>query len=415
VKRRIISIGALFVGACLVWLWLADGAATKPADSGTAEARVEVMYPPAFDQIAPAAAATGPLGPLEADLCGYGRVNTEQIPESLEAEADVAILRVVGDFERSSDDRKHALGLSMRALLEAEAVDRRLTAEDPQNCRANALCEERLNAAFVGAATPSIEELVRLAASTRNPQTYVMAMRACRSILVDAPPTGCSALSNDQWAQLDPDNVLPWLMKARAARQRKDTDAFEEALLRASRAKVFDRRATHYAELLASADGREQSVRALIVSRLLAAESREDPAEYFSNFTMFSLYCGKADRPEQREVCVDLARLLMERSADRIGVEVGLELDRINLMQAGRFGSGPALRRGLPANPITPPNRSNSLSCKDSAQAEEWLRDLSQNGEVGYLRELAAKKVTSSAKGPPTDAPTRQRTPPGSR
>ena len=31
--------------------WLTNGAATKPADSSTAEARVEVMYPPAFDQI----------------------------------------------------------------------------------------------------------------------------------------------------------------------------------------------------------------------------------------------------------------------------------------------------------------------------------------------------------------------------
>jgi len=382
------SVGAVLVGTCLIWLWLAQGAATKPVDSGTAEARVELMYPPAFDQIAPAAAATGPPGPLDADLCGYGRVNTEQIPESLQAEADAAILRVAGDFERGRDDRKHALGLSMRALLEAEAVDRRLTAEDPQNCRENALCEERLSAAYAGAATPSIEELVRLAASTRNPQTYVTAMRACRSILVDAPPTGCSALTNDQWAQLDPDNALPWLMKARAARQRKDTEAFEEALLRASHARVFDRRATEYAELLASADGRDPSVRTLIISKLITAVDRADPGEYFSNFTMFSLYCSQVDKPQQREVCNDLARVLGVRFANDIVVQVDRLFQRTRFGQPGLFFLGPS---------------PGTLSCKGSQQAEEWLRD------------QVRRQATTSQPSQPADAPARQGTPPGSR
>jgi hypothetical protein len=279
-------------------------------------AGVEAAYPP----VLPSYYEPLPKAPADTtELCGYGKVAPGQIP-ALIAVADTTLVRVVDELVRALDPRKRALGLATQASINATAADQRSIAEDPQNC-ATWFCEERAAEASARAATPSIEALAKLAINTQDPQVYVMAMRACRSIITDSPPSICSSLTLDQWAQVDPDNAMVWLLQARAARMRKDMIGFEDALQRAARAKFFDRRPTPYGEILASVD--EPWQRTLVVGRLTAADSRHDPGEFLSNFTVFNLHCAKQSEPGRRELCNDLAHVLLELSSDGLAYQVG--------------------------------------------------------------------------------------------
>lgn len=361
-----------------------DAARRRPPDERSAT--VEAAYPPALpysESLTVPPPPSLPPGTTATELCGYGKVDPEQIPPVFDALSDAAILSAVAEFEGSADPRKRALGLATQALIDAEAADRRVTAEDPTTCRETADCDERAADAFARAATPSIEALTRLAINTQDPQVYVTAMRACRSILVDSPPSLCSTLTLDGWARVDPDNAMVWLLTARDARHRKDEPGFQAALQRASHAAFFDRRLTPYGEILASIDQGSEPVRALMVAKLAAADAREDPAEYPSNFTMFIQYCAKETGAP--ELCRDLGRVLTEQSLDRVALEIGRSLQPAVDINGTRFPKGYAYLQLAPQVVARDP-----LSCNQVAKSSERLLGIARYGEMGYFKQRAA-------------------------
>jgi hypothetical protein len=400
-----IAFGVGVVATISIWLWLGAGGrdaaladdASKNAGPGAPN---EVAYPPPYPSYPQEAVAAGPQTKSEFELCGYGPVDPEQLPAAVEAEADALILRVASELERGKDDRARALGLATHAWIAAHAADRRVRAEDPITCHETALCDERAAEAYSRAAQPSIDALVRLAGTTRDPNAYVTALRTCRTIVPDSPPTVCSALSLEQWAQVDPDNAFPWLLIARNANHRKDTAAFEDALRRASRARVFERRATQHGRILEDTDVRDEPVRALMVQKLALAESREDPADYYSNFTMFGQYCAKYAEPGRLEMCSDLATVLTDRSSDLLGPEIGLVIihnthwRRLTKPGEPVLSGTPPGYRSFTADARLARERAENLTCKASAQTEEWLRGMTKFGEVEYLRQRNANKET---------------------
>jgi hypothetical protein len=258
---------------------------------------------------------------------------------------------------------------------------------DPKTCIETALCDENAAQAFARGATPAIEALAQLATSTQDPDIYVMAMRACRSIVPDAPPSGCGALSLDQWTRLDPDNAMPWLLSAREAKKRWDDASFQDALLHASRAKFFDRRRTPYGEILASIDERAEPVRTLIVGRLADADAREDPADYYSNFTIVIQHCLTRSDATRRAVCSDLGHVLNELSSDALAGSIGEMF--ITDWSAERIAAFRRRKAGLemPRSGSIPPR---PLGCDDAAKAEQRLIGVAKYGELGYVQQRAA-------------------------
>jgi len=370
---------ALAVVAVVIVVALLRSPAQPPPDSATLEPpapKAEVAYPPAlfsYSEPLPAApVASASTSPDMAELCGFGKVDSEQIPAALEAAADMTLVRVVDEFVRARDPRKRALGLATQAWIDAEAADRRVMAQDPKKCLETPLCDEQIAEAFARAATPSIEALAKLAINTQDPQVYVTAMRACRSIIVDSPPSICSSLTLDQWAQVDPDNAMVWMLQARAARMRKDMIGFEDALQRAAHAKFFDRRPTPYGEILAKIDEPSQPVRTLAVGRLADADARHDPGEFYSNFTNVMRHCGKQSELGRRELCNDLAHVLLELSSDSLAVEVA----------AGFADNGWAERiakaRKRPWHQVPGQSMIADLSCSGAARMERRLLDLAR-------------------------------------
>lgn len=390
---RFIAAAAIAAVAALALAFVRD-ADEKSAPSNPVEvSRQEVAYPPAILGAAAVIrspnAATRPPGEREVDLCGLGPVPSDALPGSLETESDLLLLAAAAKLEQSNDDRVRALALLTRASIEAEAAQRNVYARDPVTCFGSAACDEEANAAFARAATPSIGALTRLAAATRQPETYVAAMRACRSIAAESAPAGCNELKYEQWARLDPDNAMPWLFVARAARQRNDAPAFDEALLRASHAKFFSRRPTLYGTVLAATEAREDPVRTLVLAKIADAQRREDPADYVSNFTMFRTYCTKATDAAQRQVCADLLDVLARPESDRLAIEVNIVMDE----------HAPDLTRAMsraysrldPDGQSQPAPRLPRLSCDWSARTQAWLEGLARQGERAYILERLAE------------------------
>jgi len=83
------------------------------------------------------------------------------------------------------------------------------------------------------------DELVALAVGAGDPALYAMALATCGAY---STPLGgsCQQLSPAAWAQLDPDNAMPWMVLAGKAQARNDAKAASDYFDRAARAKRMD-------------------------------------------------------------------------------------------------------------------------------------------------------------------------------
>jgi len=390
-QGRIVAFAILIAAALTIALLRSPAERVAPDDAKDKrlrDASVQVAYPPALLDAEPPTAAAPPdvVVPNATELCGYGKVDPDELPASLEGVADSVLLGAVDKFVSARDPRKRALGLAARAWVEAEAADRRVVAADPKTCIETALCDEQAAEAFTRGATPPIEALARLATTTQDPSIYVMAMRACRSIIPDAPPSACGALTLDQWTRLDPDNAMPWLLSAREAKKRWDDASFQDALLHASRARFFDRRPTPYGEILAGIDEHAEPVRTLMVGRLADADAREDPADYYSNFAIVFQYCMTRSDPARREMCSNIGHVLNELSSDVLAGTIGemftadWPAERIAAFRRRKAG----LEMARPARYMARP-----LGCDDAARTEQRLIGVARYGELGYVQQRA--------------------------
>jgi hypothetical protein len=198
-------------------------------------------------------------------------------------------------------------------------------------------------------------------------------------------------LSVEQWADVDPDNAFPWLLVARAAHHRKDARAFRDAVARAARATSFQRHSTRYGDVLAAVDVRYRPVRALVVHRLAAAHTRDDPADYFSNFQVVGRYCASKDSG-RREVCGDLGRVLFQRSRDALGMQIGQVIVRALFPRPGSQLPDGWLAANDYNIELAALYRASAdvPDCRTMVKTERWLRAVAANREVEYLGERVA-------------------------
>lgn len=80
----------------------------------------------------------------------------------------------------------------------------------------------------------ALNALAGKAASSMDPGVYAIALKACRESAANARGSECEELSASGWAQIDSDNLVPWLMVASEAGQRQDADAETEAMHQAA-------------------------------------------------------------------------------------------------------------------------------------------------------------------------------------
>jgi hypothetical protein len=85
----------------------------------------------------------------------------------------------------------------------------------------------------------SRDELVALAVGAGDPAVYALALSACNT---DSTPPGgtCQQLSVTEWARLDPDNAMPWMLLAGEAQARHDAVAASRDFDRAAESHKVD-------------------------------------------------------------------------------------------------------------------------------------------------------------------------------
>lgn len=117
----------------------------------------------------------------------------------------------------SGDLRQRAVGL---ALGNAKPISGSLTFAAPDSAAKN--------------------DLVLLAIETNDPAIYALALGQCGENNLTMAVGPCQGLSLEHWAQIDPDNAVPWMWLASRADSMVDRVRADEALSRAANASRLD-------------------------------------------------------------------------------------------------------------------------------------------------------------------------------
>ena len=271
----------------------------------------------------PGSTAPDPASTVE--LCGYGATqpirDTSDYPPELINIAESSLAKVADDLIAQPEANLRAVGLYAKlvvAMRRAGDADRTRYPD----C-ADAPCTQRRAKAARQAAEPHAQRLAQLALTSKEPSAYATALFGCRLNREDG---ACAQLSNSSWAQLEPGNAVPWLYLADSAATRKDEIAMTEALLRAARAETSD---DHRASVLAmalrpAALDLPAASRLVYLSQLLGIYAALPAPPYVA----VSKACSaeRMSDSARRQLCVDLATMLTERSKSLVELSLGMAI-----------------------------------------------------------------------------------------
>lgn len=264
-KRRVWRTGVVVVpvAGLLAWLGFTLGVGTpNPPTTAALELRSAAPARPAPCREAvvaslPAVGANGatvpaPRGADEVEVCSVGTFQIKMRPDGMpdddplgdsKARLDAALASArERAFAALRADRSEQGRAAVLALDLAAAQRKRLGRFEASGCRTS-----QCLAAFHAAPDPTRDalygDLARMAAATRDPAVYALAIQACRAS-TDGP-SACRLVSAARWAQLDKGNASPWLSLLSDATQSGDAAAASEALHRMATAQRSDAR--HFA------------------------------------------------------------------------------------------------------------------------------------------------------------------------
>lgn len=341
-----------------------------------------------------------PLRPGEIEVCGVGRLKPDADSEAEgTARLEVPTLKLreqlFAAMGRTGDDTERAAALFVKGLVVHQVWSAPATA--------SAAPAPQLPAARDADA---VDELARLAVSTRSPEVYAWALQACDRRGRDGP---CQMLSTEQWTRLDAGNAAPWLRLAEEASRRQDGAGVSDALFRAGQATTLDTRSLGavkraMAQLPADAPGFSRLV---VASELMALQAGLTP--------MHAAVMGHCSKnavldANRQQACSATAELLVQKGqtvADRMmGVTVagraGWPAERVQLL---RDELDAALQAGLQLE--APEGRLYACEVVDRQMrhygavvaAGEWaaLQGLVKRSPEGMAR-LAAQRRAATAK-----------------
>jgi len=326
-------------------------------------------FPPPFPDVRPDLSKRADY----VEVCGVGR-----IPGELDAK-----------FWREYVSNGHR-------LLESAAASRATSGKDLD--RALALY---VTAIPVGSADPpkdndetpntnerALQPLARVAVGSRDPETYALGFHRCGSA------EACAQFSSARWAQLEPDNAVPWLYEAESALRRNDPAGVDIALQRASKARTLE---PYMATPLRLIDTPEiRSAPPLQASAAVIALTGMAAAMPFPNLQLVMEYCTATAKgaAQRKQVCSDLAEVFTERSTALLGMAIGARIaeqagwpnERVAAIRA----RVEALQRVQTMDPKEP------YSCAAMERGHRYFADFGRLGEVAAAqRALTAGQQNS--------------------
>jgi hypothetical protein len=155
--------------------------------------------------------------------------------------------------------------------------------------------------------------LVLLAVETSDPVIYALALSQCRDLEEASGP--CQALSWEHWADIDPDNAVPWLGIAAEASSSGDQQSVDHALAKAAMASRFDEYASTVSQIALSALPRDITPldKAVAGSDVMLNLIAGSPPTMDITATL----CGDTavQQPERRRQCALIANDLADKGS----------------------------------------------------------------------------------------------------
>jgi hypothetical protein len=370
--RRVLVTALVAVAFVLGWLanerglWRDTPPATTAATIAAASAPATVPAPASAPaQAAPVVASTRPLarvavaapasapprkpGPGEIEICGVGIVKADE-----------------GAAAELAQRRPSPARAAWQAALLASA-------------------DVRVRAAGIRIAggTDTHDKLARLAADSRDPLVYTLAMNACQPMGRVPNPGWCQLISHEQWVTVDPDNAFPWLQLADAAVARR-TDP-SEALHRAAQAKVLK----SYTGALHGLVMAAQPPNTPAPDRVLMAFDAADASAAAPSLGPVTAFCAAPALRDvnRRQTCEALATLFVERGDTLVALALGRAIGERLGWPAERLAALRDERDALLALQVERPASSEPLGCAALEKQTAYFADVARRGELGALRE----------------------------
>ncbi|HEY2633233.1 MAG TPA: hypothetical protein VGI51_00860 [Steroidobacteraceae bacterium] len=302
------------------------------------------------------------------EICGKGKV-------TLDASDPLAAYRYIDALSRPAT--QHWL----TALLDS----------DDYHARAAGLfLEGKITDGF--AVKPIAEQtrdaLVQLAVGTHDPGVYAIAVRACNAYL-DPAKGACEQISLREWARIDADNAVPWLLLAGAARAKNNPAAEAGAFNQAAKARRID---SYYDSLLAFTEA-DLSKDATPVDRwyLAVAVMGIEASTALPEYGVTSKHCstGAMQDDNVRQQCGALAELLVSRGMTLLDLSIGAGLGARVGWPQGRVDGLTQERDALTQTIMqaTPAGNDDLWTCNGAERGNAYVHQRVQLGELGSARE----------------------------
>jgi hypothetical protein len=259
------------------------------------------------------------------------------------------------------------------------------------------------------------DELVQLATGAGDPAVYAMAMNACNTYSGDASGA-CQRLSLDQWARMDPDNAVPWLVIAGKARATHDARAEAEAFGKAARAHKSDR----YNDSLLGFAAAEQPAdispleQWYFAMEAIGIESATGLPEYMAALNHCSIEAMQDSKA--KEECNALAELMVAKGTTLVDLGLGMKIGARAGWPTARIDALTQQRKALSyaAAQSAPTGNGDLWTCRGVDLGIRYVQRRLQLGEVGAATDAlersgetlqqSAQKWDEYVKTPQSDA-----------
>jgi hypothetical protein len=243
---------------------------------------------------------------LTDQLCGMKgpelkRAANETIGQHVMRVTQTSISSWTSSLVASEDPRRQAVGLALENAHPGAPGDR-------------------------GRDTPVNNNLVLLAIETNDPVIYALALSQCGDL--DQVSGPCQALSWEHWANIDPDNAVPWLELAAKASSSGDQHGVDHALAMASTASRFDEYASTVSAIALSALPRDMGPldKAVAVGDVFSSLSSLGAPPLAITETLCS--DTAIQQPVRKQQCTGIANESADKGATLFDVLVASKLAR---------------------------------------------------------------------------------------
>jgi hypothetical protein len=304
------------------------------------------------------------------EVCGYGQVPIDKSDAGAILQHVGALTKGVGTawlsaLQNSGDLRARVAGL----LLEGKVTggdSLRPVAQQTRN------------------------EVVQLAEGAGDPAVYAMALSMCDASAFTDADSACRQLSLQQWARMDPDNAVPWLLLAGKARGRHDSAAETDAFSHAATAHKSD---SYSDSVFAFAEPElPPDITPLERSYLATEVIGVEAAIRAPHYSVASQHCSSDAMQDStvRQQCDSLAELLVTKGTNlldlvlgkTIGARAGWPSERVKELVLEQHALMQAIMQQTPAD------NDKLWTCDAVSRVNAYVVQRVRQGELGAARDV---------------------------